>query len=35
VIRALRSYAAKHDLTLSEVVARAITEFVARVRRHV
>jgi hypothetical protein len=35
VIRALRSYAAKHDLTLSEVVARAITELVARVRRHV
>lgn len=34
VIRALRTYAETHNLTLSEVVTRAITEFVARVRRH-
>ena len=35
VIRALRTYAETHDLTLSEVVTRAIMQFVARVRRHV
>jgi predicted MarR family transcription regulator len=35
VIRALRTYAETHDLTLSEVVTRAITQFVRRVRRHV
>jgi hypothetical protein len=35
VIRALRAYTETHDLTLSEVVTRAITQFVARVRRHV
>lgn len=35
VIRALRAYAAANELTLSEVVTRAITEFVARARRHV
>ena len=35
VIRALRAYAEVHDLTLSEIVTRAITQFVARVRRHV
>jgi hypothetical protein len=34
VIGALRAYAAAHDLTLSEVVTRAITEFVRRARRH-
>jgi hypothetical protein len=34
VIRALRAYAAANQLTLSEVVTRAITEFVARARRH-
>ena len=34
VIGALRAYAAAHDLTLSEVVTRAITEFVARASRH-
>lgn len=33
VVRALRSYAAAHELTLSEVVTRAIEEFVARARR--
>lgn len=33
VIRTLRSYAAANDLTLSEVVTRAIEEFVARARR--
>jgi hypothetical protein len=35
VICALRTYAAANELTLSEVVTRAITEFVARARRHV
>ena len=30
VIRALRTYAAANDLTLSEVVTRAIKEFVTR-----
>jgi hypothetical protein len=34
VIRALRTYAAENSLTLSEVVTRAITEYVARARRH-
>lgn len=34
VIRSLREYAAANQLTLSEVVTRAITEFVARARRH-
>ena len=33
VIRTLRGYAAARDLTLSEVVTRAIEEFVARARR--
>ena len=33
VIRALRRYAAANDLTLSEVVTRAIEAFVVRVRR--
>jgi hypothetical protein len=33
VIRALRTYAAANDLTLSEVVTRAIETLVARVRR--
>jgi len=35
IIRTLRTYAAANELTLSEVVARAITEFVRRARRHV
>jgi hypothetical protein len=35
VIRALRTYATDNDMTLSEVVTRAIAEFVARARRHV
>lgn len=34
VIRALRTYAAAHQLTLSEVLTRAITELVARASRH-
>ena len=34
VIRTLRTYAAANDLTLSEVLTRAITEFVARASRH-
>lgn len=34
VIGALRAYAAAHELTLSEVVTRAIMEFVRRARRH-
>ncbi len=34
VIRALRTYAAANDLTLSEVVARAIEEFVKRAHRY-
>lgn len=34
-IRALRAYADKNNLTLSEVVTHAITEFVARGRRNV
>jgi hypothetical protein len=34
VIRALRVYAADNELTLSEVVTRAITELVSRARRH-
>ncbi len=33
VIDALRAYAAAHDVTLSEVVTRAITEFLGRARR--
>ncbi len=33
VIRALRTYAAANDLTLSEAVTRAIKEFVGRARR--
>jgi hypothetical protein len=33
VIRALRRYAAANDLTLSEVVRRAIEALVVRVRR--
>lgn len=33
VIDALRAYAAAHDLTLSEVVTRAITEFLRLARR--
>jgi hypothetical protein len=33
VVRALRRYAAANNLTLSEVVTRAIEAFVARVRR--
>lgn len=34
VIRALRAYAADNELTMSEVVTRAITVFVRRGRRH-
>ena len=34
VIRMLRTYAAANELTLSEVLTRAITEFVARASRH-
>jgi NRPS condensation-like uncharacterized protein len=34
VIRTLRAYAATNDLTLSDVLTRAITEFVARAARH-
>ena len=34
VIRTLRTYAAANDLTLSEVLTRAITEFVARASQH-
>jgi hypothetical protein len=34
VIRALRAYAKDNNLTLSEVVTRAIAEFVARARGH-
>lgn len=34
VIGALRAYAAAQDLTLSEVVTRALTEFIRRARRH-
>ena len=34
VIRTLRTYAEANDLTLSEVLTRAITEFVARASRH-
>lgn len=34
VIRTLRTYAAANDLALSEVLTRAITEFVARAARH-
>ncbi len=34
VIRALRAYAAANELTLSEVVTRAIMHFLARARRH-
>ena len=34
VIRALRAYAAANELTLSEVVTRAILHFLARARRH-
>ena len=32
VIRALRTYAATHELTLSEAVARAIEQFLGRTR---
>lgn len=35
VIRALRAYAAANDLTLSDVVTRAITDYVTRARSHV
>jgi hypothetical protein len=34
VIRALRAYAAANELTMSEVVTRAITGLVRRGRRH-
>jgi hypothetical protein len=34
VIRALRAYAAANELTLSEVVARAIMDYVSRARPH-
>ena len=34
VIRSLRAYAAAKDLTLSEVVTRAITDYVSRAHRH-
>jgi predicted DNA-binding transcriptional regulator YafY len=34
VIRDLRAYAASSGLTLGEIVARAITAFLAAVRRH-
>ena len=34
VIRALRAYAAANELTLSEVVTRAIMDYVSRARRH-
>lgn len=34
VIRVLRAYAAANDLTMSEVVTRAITGWVRRGRRH-
>jgi hypothetical protein len=34
VIRALRAYAAANKLTLSEVVTRAIMDYVSRARRH-
>jgi len=34
VVRMLRMYAAANNLTLSEVLTRAITEFVARASRH-
>jgi hypothetical protein len=34
VIRELRAYAAAQELTLSEVVTRALTDFVARPRRY-
>ena len=34
VIRALRAYAAENDLTLSEVVTRAVMQYLARARRH-
>lgn len=34
VIRVLRAYAAEHELTMSEVVTRAITRLVRRGRRH-
>ena len=34
VIRALRAYAADNELTMSEVVTRAITGLVRRGRRH-
>lgn len=34
VIHALRAYAADTNLTLSEVVTRAVTEYVARARQH-
>jgi hypothetical protein len=34
VIRTLRAHAAANDLTLSEVVTRAITQFVARASGH-
>jgi predicted DNA-binding transcriptional regulator YafY len=34
VIRALRTYAADNELTMSEVVTRAITGYVRRGRRH-
>ena len=34
VIRTLRTYATANNLTLSEVLTRAITEFVARASRH-
>ena len=34
VIGGLRAYAADNDLTLSEVVTRAVMEYLARARRH-
>ena len=34
VIRALRAYATANNLTLSEVVTRAIIDYVSRARRH-
>jgi hypothetical protein len=34
VIRTLRAYAAANELTLSEVVACAIMDYVSRARRH-
>jgi hypothetical protein len=34
VIRALRAYAAANELTLSDVITRAIMDYVSRARRH-